>query len=434
MSGTMKKYINELRVQRNLLVNALKEKGVEASADEKFNTLIPKIADISGGGDEQYYYAEPSADALNEDSYLRYSVVNGTVKCRMLLDLKSSIPQYNERRIFTGLPSPGLGCDVDISDYNCGSQSKLLSSYGVFYLHLYSNGNLALCVKSNGLGTNNIIELSFEYPITEREDRILDFKTPVQINNSTYSTFTYSQNKDITRVSCWVRMVQSSITTPVLLCSGLPKPKYGKDVYRSLSNDNTALPATAHITPNGELYVSGNNNAFCGGFSYEGEWENSSVYELSENLTEWENTAPYLFTIGYSNDVNEITVNTDNHYEKLRHRVNVIKGKEYVFSFKVSSSSAVTQKNVDAYMLFPAYVSRQKDTLYYYYEGSIGTIAAADIMLDGSGEYTEYQIRFTAAETGVYNLVFDFSNFLDGYTYSGIKIKDITFEETEVTA
>ena len=43
-------YINELKNQRDLLADILTEKGVESSRSEKFNTLIPKVRDISGGG------------------------------------------------------------------------------------------------------------------------------------------------------------------------------------------------------------------------------------------------------------------------------------------------------------------------------------------------------------------------------------------------
>lgn len=44
-------YINELKNQRDLLADILTEKGVEASRDETFNTLIPKVNDISGGSE-----------------------------------------------------------------------------------------------------------------------------------------------------------------------------------------------------------------------------------------------------------------------------------------------------------------------------------------------------------------------------------------------
>lgn len=43
-------YINELKRQRNLLADILSEKGVTASRSEKFNTLIPKVESVGGGG------------------------------------------------------------------------------------------------------------------------------------------------------------------------------------------------------------------------------------------------------------------------------------------------------------------------------------------------------------------------------------------------
>ena len=43
-------YINELKNQRDLLADILTEKGVESSRSEKFNTLIPKVESVGGGG------------------------------------------------------------------------------------------------------------------------------------------------------------------------------------------------------------------------------------------------------------------------------------------------------------------------------------------------------------------------------------------------
>ena len=48
--STIIDYVNELEYQRDLLADILTEKGIEASKSEKFNTLIPKVRDISGGG------------------------------------------------------------------------------------------------------------------------------------------------------------------------------------------------------------------------------------------------------------------------------------------------------------------------------------------------------------------------------------------------
>lgn len=51
-------YVNELKNQRDLLADILLEKGVQASKEEVFNTLIPKIRDISGGGEGEIQFSE----------------------------------------------------------------------------------------------------------------------------------------------------------------------------------------------------------------------------------------------------------------------------------------------------------------------------------------------------------------------------------------
>lgn len=46
-------YVNELKNQRDKLADILAEKGLQATRDETFNTLIPKVRDVSGGGCER---------------------------------------------------------------------------------------------------------------------------------------------------------------------------------------------------------------------------------------------------------------------------------------------------------------------------------------------------------------------------------------------
>lgn len=45
---SVEKLITELKNQRDILADILTEKGVDATHDEKFNTLIPKVRDVSG--------------------------------------------------------------------------------------------------------------------------------------------------------------------------------------------------------------------------------------------------------------------------------------------------------------------------------------------------------------------------------------------------
>lgn len=39
-------YLNELITQKTALAQAISNKGVDASTDEKFNTLVPKVSQI----------------------------------------------------------------------------------------------------------------------------------------------------------------------------------------------------------------------------------------------------------------------------------------------------------------------------------------------------------------------------------------------------
>lgn len=51
--STIIDYVNELERQKNVLADTLAEKGLPATRDETFNTLIPKVRDVSGGSCER---------------------------------------------------------------------------------------------------------------------------------------------------------------------------------------------------------------------------------------------------------------------------------------------------------------------------------------------------------------------------------------------
>ena len=48
--STTNDYLNELVNQKKQLAQNLATKGIEASEDEKFNTLVPKVLEIQSGG------------------------------------------------------------------------------------------------------------------------------------------------------------------------------------------------------------------------------------------------------------------------------------------------------------------------------------------------------------------------------------------------
>lgn len=51
--GIYKKFVDDLEIQKNNLVTALNNKGIEATNTETLNTLVPKVANIEAGKPEQ---------------------------------------------------------------------------------------------------------------------------------------------------------------------------------------------------------------------------------------------------------------------------------------------------------------------------------------------------------------------------------------------
>lgn len=54
--ATIQEQINQLKVDKQTLVDNLVAKGVEATSDETFTTLVPKVNDIQSGGDISEYF------------------------------------------------------------------------------------------------------------------------------------------------------------------------------------------------------------------------------------------------------------------------------------------------------------------------------------------------------------------------------------------
>lgn len=54
--ATIQEQINQLKIDKQTLVDNLVEKGVEATNNETFTTLVPKVKDIQSGGDISEYF------------------------------------------------------------------------------------------------------------------------------------------------------------------------------------------------------------------------------------------------------------------------------------------------------------------------------------------------------------------------------------------
>ena len=69
--ATTQDYLTQLQVDKENLVNNLLEKGVEATTDETFTSLVPKVLDISGGEDISEYYNLTKKNSGNILSYIK---------------------------------------------------------------------------------------------------------------------------------------------------------------------------------------------------------------------------------------------------------------------------------------------------------------------------------------------------------------------------
>ena len=66
--ATIQEQINQLKVDKQNLVDNLVEKGVEATSDETFTTLVPKVKDIQGGIDINDYFETNSTQVSSYEN------------------------------------------------------------------------------------------------------------------------------------------------------------------------------------------------------------------------------------------------------------------------------------------------------------------------------------------------------------------------------
>lgn len=79
---TVSAYLQELINQKKALANNLVEKGVQASEDEKFNTLVPKVLDVIGGSNLDTSDATATSDDIlkGKTAYVNEEKVIGTIE------------------------------------------------------------------------------------------------------------------------------------------------------------------------------------------------------------------------------------------------------------------------------------------------------------------------------------------------------------------
>ena len=75
--ATIQEQINQLKIDKQTLVDNLVAKGVEATSDETFTTLVPKINDIQGGIDINDYF-ETTYSGTSPTNWVKNNFVKRT--------------------------------------------------------------------------------------------------------------------------------------------------------------------------------------------------------------------------------------------------------------------------------------------------------------------------------------------------------------------
>ena len=111
--ATIQEQINQLKVDKQNLVDNLVAKGVEATSDETFTTLVPKVNDIQSGGDINDYFTDTISSGVN-------SADTGWEKTMKKLP-PFSLSGTSAKYMFTGLPLS----NIDLSNIN----TNVITSY-----------------------------------------------------------------------------------------------------------------------------------------------------------------------------------------------------------------------------------------------------------------------------------------------------------------
>ena len=104
--ASINEYLDELVVQKNDLVDNLTTKGISASQDETFNTLVPKVLDITSDKPDQNKAVAPTTSEQTITPDDGYELASVTVEA-VTSDIDSNIIAENIKQGVTILGVTG---------------------------------------------------------------------------------------------------------------------------------------------------------------------------------------------------------------------------------------------------------------------------------------------------------------------------------------
>jgi len=149
--ATISDYLTQLQTDKQILVNNLVAKGVNATNEETFTSLVPKVADIQGGG---------SSFEITDASYLFYYGVRADIINELCSMISSSCTEFSNMFYYASSLK-----DVPLFDTSSGvyfsSMFYLCSSLTEIKQYDTSNGKefQQMCRNNSALVT--VAELDF---------------------------------------------------------------------------------------------------------------------------------------------------------------------------------------------------------------------------------------------------------------------------------
>lgn len=126
--ATTADYLTQLQADKQTLVNNLVAKGVEATNDETFTSLVPKVADIQAGGGEDF--------EITDASYLFYSNARNNIMDLLMSKIKQ--PTKAEYMFYQNKDMETIDVrNIDFSKCTTISNFASLSSSNKTLKHIY---------------------------------------------------------------------------------------------------------------------------------------------------------------------------------------------------------------------------------------------------------------------------------------------------------
>ena len=144
--ATTAEYLNKLITQKNTLADNLATKGVDATHDETFETLVPKVLEISSGGGVGIYPIDntgmPAGDVTVPDGVVTLSKIPFNANANITsVSMPTSLTSISDNcfEYCTSLQSVNIPSSVTVIPSHCFSNCTKLTTVSTDSINEYGS-------------------------------------------------------------------------------------------------------------------------------------------------------------------------------------------------------------------------------------------------------------------------------------------------------